>query len=221
VANVEGEGPDPHKLKMPGEEEGLAVVEPLSDDFLQDFQPLDATEFGDLPPIEEAAAAPPAAVAETEIPPPAPVIEQPEEVQEEPTPAPAAEAVKEPAKGFDLASVLAKSPTNITWIAAGGASLLLIVLSLIGLLYLATAIYLAFLIFVGVAIWIGRATNSVYTLMLACALVAVLTAVYCLLLELGRYNMDVKARSAKQHASISRPVESRFATLGIHFRGQV
>ena len=209
MAKAEGEGPDFDEMKMPGEEDASAGMEPLSDDLFEDFQPLDAAEFGELPPLDEAAPAPAIEAPVTEA--AAPTEAPAEEAKVEP--GPAEKSSKAPAKGSGRASLLTQSPTYVTWAAAAGVSVLLVILAFIGLLYLATAIFLAALVLVGVGIWVGRETNSVYTVILACALVAVLTAVYCLLLELGRYNMDVKARSAKQHASISQPMKGRVATL--------
>jgi hypothetical protein len=49
-----------------------------------------------------------------------------------------------------------------------------------------------------------RKTNDLYTVILGCALIAILTGIYCLWLEWGRYQFDTKARQAKQHASAAR-----------------
>ena len=44
----------------------------------------------------------------------------------------------------------------------------------------------------------GRKTNTVFVVFLGCVLAAVLTAVYCLWMELARYKFDIKAQDAKQ-----------------------
>ncbi len=84
---------------------------------------------------------------------------------------------------------------------AGGIAAVLLVLALVGLLNFSTAIYAVSVTLVVYAIWKALPTNDLYTAMLGCALIAILTAVYCLWLEVGRYRFNVKAREAKQHVS--------------------
>jgi hypothetical protein len=89
----------------------------------------------------------------------------------------------------------------LDWVIAGGIAAGLLLLALVGLLNLSTAIYAVSVVVVVSAIWKARQTNDLYTVMLGCALVAILTAIYCLWLEVGRYRFDVKAREAKQRVS--------------------
>lgn len=192
MANVKDENPDFDELKLPGEEEEAVPVEPLADDLLQEFQPLDASEFPE-PAAEESAFGPP---VETEG---GPV--ETEEASQEPTPEEG--TAEEPAEG--PAKPSRELPPKVEWGAVAGVSVLLFVLALAGLLYFATAIYVISIGMVGYGIWKGRETNSVYTVFLGCTLVAVLTAIYCLWMELGRYHYDVKAREARQRVSFSAP----------------
>lgn len=82
---------------------------------------------------------------------------------------------------------LGELPVYLEWGGATAISVILLALALLHILYFATAFYVISVGFVGYAIWKGRATNTVYTVILGCALVAVLTAIYCLWLEVGRY----------------------------------
>lgn len=86
-----------------------------------------------------------------------------------------------------------------------------IVLALVFLhfIYLGTAIYAICVGLVLYGIWKDREMNTVYTALLGCALIAVLTAVYCLWIELGRYQFDI---SAKRQANVSS--SSRFDRIG-------
>ncbi len=97
-----------------------------------------------------------------------------------------------------------KLMANLDWAIAGGIAALLLLLGLSGLLNLATAVYAISVALVLFAIWKSRQTNDMYTVILGCALIAILTAVYCLWMEVGRYRFDIKAREAKQHASAPR-----------------
>ena len=94
---------------------------------------------------------------------------------------------------------------------AGAVAGAVIVLALVFLqfIYFGMAIYAISVGLVLYGIWKERETNTVYTALLGCALIAVLTAVYCLWIELGRYQFDI---SAKRQASVSS--SSRFDHIG-------
>lgn len=131
----------------------------------------------------------------------APPIEA-EDMQPEPEIAkevepPAKEAVAEAAK------VPGKVPNFVEWGCVIGLPVLLVLLALVNVVYLSTAVYVIAVGFIPYGIWKGRATNTVYTVILGCTLAAVLTAIYCLWLEVGRYQFDIKAREAKQRGSMS------------------
>ena len=89
------------------------------------------------------------------------------------------------------------------------AGVLLLALGLIHVLYLSTAVYLISVALLIYLMWRGRETNTVYTVILGCASIAILTALYCLWLELGRYHLDVKARQSKTPVAAARLVGPR------------
>jgi hypothetical protein len=91
-----------------------------------------------------------------------------------------------------------KLPLYLELAGAIGIPLLLLVLAWLQVLNFSTALYVIAVGFIPYGIWKDRKTSTVYTVILACALAAVLTAVFCMWLEWGRYQFDVKARGAKQ-----------------------
>ena len=91
-------------------------------------------------------------------------------------------------------------PPYVAWAAALAGAVILLALALLHFIYFGTAIYLISIGLVFYGIWKDRETNTAYTVLLGCALIAVLTAVYCLWIELGRYHFNI---SAKQQASVS------------------
>ena len=104
------------------------------------------------------------------------------------------EAVGEgPAKGRKL-------PFPLEWGVGVAIPVVLLAMVFLHLLYLSTAIYLVSVGLVAFGVWRERETSTAYTVLLACALVAILTAIYCLWAELGRYQFDVRA---KQRSSLS------------------
>jgi hypothetical protein len=186
MANSEGESPDFDELKTPGEE---APAEPVSADDFQDLEGLDAlgsemAEETAAEPLEEAILPEGEPIEAKEA--AEPEGEQPEAVGEK-------KPQKEPA---------GLSPT-VVWGGAIGICVLMLVLAFLHVMFFATAVYVACVGLIGYAIWSGRATNTVYTVILACALVAVVTAVYYLWLEMDRYHLDIKAKEAKQRSAIS------------------
>jgi cation transport ATPase len=98
-------------------------------------------------------------------------------------------------------------PLYVELAVAGGISAVLLLLAWFQVVLFSTALYLIAVGFVPYGIWKGRETNTVYSVMLGCALVAVLTAIYCLWLEVGRYGFEVKAK-LPQPLSMSRPIQS-------------
>ncbi len=91
-----------------------------------------------------------------------------------------------------------KMPVYIEWGCAIGLPVIILILAVSGILSYATAIYIIAVGFVPYGIWKGRETNTVYTVILGCALIAVLTAIYCLWMEVGRYEFQVNAKAASQ-----------------------
>jgi hypothetical protein len=200
VANVEGDKPDFDKVKLPGEEEESLPAEPLADDLFQDFQDLDTSEFPEPLATDEAGFEPTAEPVAPEGE-PAATEEAVEGVE------PEGEAAEKPAKAPGKLAALAQMPQYVEWGVAAGVSVLLLAIAVFGLIYFATAVYVISIGLVGYGIWKGGATNTVYTVILGCTLLAVLTAIYCLWLELGRYHFDIKAREAKQRVSVSVPLK--------------
>ena len=100
-----------------------------------------------------------------------------------------------------------KLPLYLELAGAIGIPLLLLVLAWLQVLNFSTALYIIAVGFIPYGIWKDRETSTVYTVILACALAAVLTAVYCLWMEWGRYQFDVKARGAKQQVRASQPLQ--------------
>jgi hypothetical protein len=98
--------------------------------------------------------------------------------------------------------------TYIEWAVLAVVGVTLAALALFGLICFSTALYLVAMMAVAYVLWIERSTSTVYTVILGCALTAVLTSVYVLWIELGRYQFDIKARRAKAPLSLVIPVHS-------------
>ncbi len=63
-------------------------------------------------------------------------------------------------------------------------------------------VYLLSLMFIAYTIWKCRETGTAYRVFLAFALAGILSAVFCLLMELKRYEYDVNAKSGSQSAQL-------------------
>jgi hypothetical protein len=105
-----------------------------------------------------------------------------------------------------------KQAVYIEWGVAVGVPVLLLAIAWFGLLYISTAIYLIAVGFVPFGIWKGRKTSTVYTIVLGCTLIAVMTAVYFMWVEFGRYEFDIKARDGKHRISMSHTIPVGFCT---------
>jgi hypothetical protein len=71
-----------------------------------------------------------------------------------------------------------------------------------------TAGYAVGIAFVPYVLWKGRASSTVFTVFLGCVLVAEMTAIYVLFVELSLYKFDLKARTGKQQrVAVTQPVE--------------
>lgn len=210
MADVEGESPDFGELEPLGDE-----LEPLGEE--TEPSPLDEFDAEELIPAglddllssemigpeaaEEAALQPAAQSSEvaaegqaTETEKAEPSAAHEEDVEEK------AEEAKKPSK---LMSYL-------DWPVAAGAAAILLILAACQMLNFSTAIYVISVGCVACAIWKFRRTSNVYTVILGLCVIAILTSLYCLWLEVGRYQFDVKAREAKQRVSVSWPTEARF-----------
>ncbi len=133
--------------------------------------------------------------------------------------APTGEATAEPVQAEQAETETAevegaKEPGNLLvyleWGGAIGIPAIILAFAWLEVLYFSTALYAISVGFIPYGIWQGRKTNTVYTVILGCTLVAVLTAIYCLWLEVGRYRFDIKAQNAKQRVGMSQPIEAGF-----------
>jgi hypothetical protein len=209
VAKGEGESPDNlDEFKAPNEKAGAA--EPSEEALASLFQNESLFTTEEPQTAEEPIAA--------EVPPVAEESQAAEETAAKPAEAEGQEAAaesagegeEEPATEEKPEPKPAKWPFFVEWGAIVGVPVILLGIAFLHLLYFATVIYVVSVALIPYAIWKGRQTNSVYTVILGCALVAVLTAVYCLWLEVGRYQFDIKAREAKQRVSMSVGIDAGF-----------
>jgi hypothetical protein len=154
----------------------------------------DNLDFSDLKlPGIEALEEQPESADEVAAEPIKPEVEQTAKKEEE---AVETESTKEPSK----------QAVYIEWGVAIGVPVLLLAVAWLGLFYISTAIYLIAVGFVPYGIWKGRETSNVYTIVLGCALIAMMTLAYFMWVELGRYNFDVKAREGKNRISMSQTI---------------
>lgn len=93
-----------------------------------------------------------------------------------------------------------------------GVPVILLAIAGLHLLYVSTAIYLIAVGFVPYGLWKGRETSTIYTVVLGCALIAVMTAIYFMWVEFGRYEFDVKARDGKRRAGVSQTIPAGFCS---------
>jgi hypothetical protein len=176
---------------------GGSTVGDVNDDFnLEGLEGLDPIE--DLAPVDLAAEMP---ATETLPPPAAEPISQDEAVAE-PTVATTATA--------------SRLPQYLEWGALVGIPVVLVALATVQFIYFATALYLLSAGFVGYGIWRGRATGTIYTVLLGCAVIAILTALYCLWIELGRYQFNIRAKPP--YSMVQSPVVDSRDFSDVHHR---
>ncbi|MCD4728555.1 MAG: hypothetical protein K8R46_12890, partial [Pirellulales bacterium] len=179
MANVEDENPNIDELKTPGEE--TAAEEPVLEG---EAAPADEVDE-QLQPVE--------AVDEAEV-----KAEETEEGEEEK----AEESEKEEAE-----KEAGKLPLVVELAGVIGAPAVLLALFWFEIIFFSTAIFLIGISFIPYGIWKGRKSNTVFTVFLGCTLAALMTAAYCLWVEMGRYRFDFKAHEAKQRVGMLLPVE--------------
>lgn len=134
-------------------------------------------------------------------------------VQEEP-------AMVEPEARSEAEPAAAQEPSSggsmplaayADWLATVGVAVAALALGLLGFIYLGTAVYVMAVAIVGTLLWKDRKTNSIYTVLLGCALIAIVTAVYCLWIELERYHFEIRA---KRRASVSATIVPAIENVG-------
>jgi hypothetical protein len=166
VANVEGDSPNSDELKAHADES--APVEPGTPEDEAAYAgdaPLDESAEGEQPEMESAEEA------------------EPEEAEAEPE-----------EKPFEV-------PAYLEWAGVIGVPLVILAIAALCVMTFATAlaafslaVYVIALAFIPYGLWKGRETNNIYTVVLGCALAALLTMTYCLWRELGEYQFNIKAR---------------------------
>ncbi len=192
----------PESLPDLSESESLPDLSDLGDDLGDlDEAPVESFDaepaIGDLGELDAAAAESLAADAEAEEPASQPEVD---EVQ------PAEEKVG-PRRAGVQKKLLDRLPADRESVIAVGVSVLLALLWLVGLVYFSSVVYLIAVGVIPYALWKYRDTSSVFTVLLGCALVAIMTAVYCLWREWGSYRFDVKASGIRTTANATRLVD--------------
>ena len=177
MANVEGESPGFDDFKLPDEE--ATPAEPVAEGVASEEEAAAADEPDATPIDDEGEQA---------------VTEKPED-----------EASPEEEAQEEVFTEPSQLPVYLEWAGAIGIPLVLLALGWFSVLYFSTVIYIISVGFVPYGIWKGRKTSTVFTVILGCALVAILTAIYCLWLELGFYRFDIKAQDAKQRIGMVWP----------------
>jgi hypothetical protein len=113
---------------------------------------------------------------------------------------------KGPAPAFDDGFEPETQPPYLAIAGVIAVPIALLAIAFFGILNYSTAIYIVGLAIIPLILWMGRKTNSVFTVILGCILVALITSIFCLWIVLMRYHGDVKAQEAKQHAGMTQPV---------------
>ena len=108
-----------------------------------------------------------------------------------------------------------KMPFYLACAGAAALPVILLVLASAQMIFPSTAIYLVCIGLIPFGLWMSRESNTIYTVFLGCALIAILTAVYCLWSELGRYEFDIHAKEAKQRVSMTLPVEHGHSLVSV------
>ena len=191
MADVEGESPKFEDLNLPGEES--AASEPSAE---PPAEAASEVSFSREPEASEAAVeSPEGETAEVEI------AEEAAEQYE------ADQRDGEEGEQPEEETPPNKLPVYLEYAGLACIPLILLVLGYSEVVFFSTALYLIGLGLIPYGIWKGRETNTVFTVILGCALAAVFTAIFCLWMEFGRYQFDVKAQEVKQRVSMVQPVQ--------------
>jgi hypothetical protein len=118
------------------------------------------------------------------------------------------EKAKKPAAADDDELAPEKQPPYLAIVLGVGVVVVLLALGYFKILSYAMAICIVGVALVLLMIWMGRKTNTVYTVLLGCVLIALMVSVYCLWhIYHDRYNSDIKAQEAKQRVSMMQPAD--------------
>jgi hypothetical protein len=135
-----------------------------------------------------------------------PVDAAPIEMEAEPAPV-EDEQPKGPAPAFDDGFEPETQPPYLAIAGVIAIPIALLAIAFFGILNFSTAIYIIGLVIVSLMLWMGRKTNTVFTVLLGCVLIALMTSIYChwdFLMK--KYHGDVKAQEAKQRVGMAQPV---------------
>ena len=198
MADVEGESPKFEDLNLPGEES--AASEPSAEPFAE------AALTGEAASEASFSREPQASEAAVEV---APEVAAEVEIAEEA----AEQSEADQRDGEEGEQPEEETPPNKlpVYLEYAGLACIPLILLVLGysevVLFFSTALYLIALGLIPYGIWKGRETNTVFTVILGCALAAVFTAIFCLWMEFGRYQFDLKAQEVKQRVSMVQPVQ--------------
>jgi hypothetical protein len=170
-------------------------VDKNDDEFLgSDLEPLE-----DLPALAENADMAAKVKAEVKEVVPAAVLDEAE----------APEEVKEAKRPVDLFADEKKTDRTPFLIVGGafGLAVVLLILARAKFWDYSTAVYFAGLTFVPVLLWLGRKTNTVYVVLLACAIAVLMTSIVFLWWSWAKYERDIRAADIKQRVSMVRPAD--------------
>jgi hypothetical protein len=175
----------------------------------------------ELPSIadEASTSAEPVELASTDLE-TAPVGDMPEESKSEEGKPSEETSEKSPKKGRrkDRGDKESKSLALVAAVAAAiGLPVICLALAFLNIVLFCTAFYLIGLGYVPLALWLGRKTNTIYTVFLGCVLAALMTAIYCLWIELAvHYLGDYEAKEAKQGISMNLPADHALVDMRLH-----
>ena len=114
---------------------------------------------------------------------------------------------KGPAPAFDDGFEPETQPPYLAIAGVIAIPIALLAIAFFGILNFSTAIYIIGLVIVSLMLWMGRKTNTVFTVLLGCVLIALMTSIYYhwdFLMK--KYHGDVKAQEAKQRIEMTQPV---------------
>ncbi|NLF07097.1 MAG: hypothetical protein GX594_03825 [Pirellulaceae bacterium] len=125
--------------------------------------------------------------------------------EEQPVEEPAAETEESEAEAPEKPR---KRSFLIEAVLAIGLPVVFVGLFLVNIIFLSTAVYLLGMCYIPLGLWMGRRSNTVFTVFLACTLAALMTASFCLWIELRRYEFDTKAQDARVSMTLPMGIET-------------
>lgn len=120
-----------------------------------------------------------------------------EQLEAEEMPADDQVAVAEKSEEEEPKKKSGKKSLLVEAVAAIGLPVVCAGLFLANIIYLSSAIYLLGLCYVPLGMWMGRRSNTLYSVLVGGALVAVMTASFYLWIELRKHDFDIKAKGSR------------------------